>query len=77
MLETVYFLILGIGAFVYIMFWSFKNDNVKDIDEQTGFLAMRKPDPSKNQPGRHRTTAAPAQNPEAPAAKRSGSPRKS
>lgn len=44
MLESLY-LLLGIVAVWYIFYWSIRNDKVRSIKEQTGWLRMKIDDP--------------------------------
>ena len=39
MLESLYIL-LGLGAIWYILYWSIRNDKARSIEEQTGWLRM-------------------------------------
>ncbi len=39
---------LALFGFVYIIFWSVRNDGVKDLREQKGLLRMKAPQPQKD-----------------------------
>ena len=39
---------LALFGFVYIIFWSVRNDGVKDLGEQKGLLRMKAPQPQKD-----------------------------
>ncbi len=39
---------LAVFSFVYIVFWSIRNDGVKDLGEQKGLLRMKTPQPQKD-----------------------------
>jgi hypothetical protein len=47
MLESLY-LLLGILAIWYILYWSIKNDKVRSIKEQKGWLRMTNDAPEHN-----------------------------
>ncbi len=38
---------LAVFGIVYIIFWSVRNDGVKDLEEQNGLLRMKAPQPEK------------------------------
>jgi hypothetical protein len=44
MLESLYIL-LGLGAIWYILYWSIRNDKARSIEEQTGWLRMKSENP--------------------------------
>ena len=39
---------LALLSIVYIIFWSLRNDDVKDLGEQKGLLRMKAPQPQKD-----------------------------
>ncbi len=39
---------LALLSIVYIIFWSVRNDGVKDLGEQKGLLRMKAPQPEKD-----------------------------
>ncbi len=39
---------LALLSIVYIIFWSLRNDGVKDLGEQKGLLRMKAPQPQKD-----------------------------
>ena len=39
---------LAVFSFVYIVFWSIRNDSVKDLGKQKGLLRMKAPQPQKD-----------------------------
>ena len=39
---------LALLGFVYIIYWSVRNDGVKDLGEQKGLLRMKAPQPQKD-----------------------------
>ncbi len=39
---------LAVFGIVYILFWSVRNDGVKDLGEQKGLLRMKAPQPQKD-----------------------------
>ncbi len=39
---------LALLSIVYIIFWSVRNDGVKDLGEQKGLLRMKAPQPQKD-----------------------------
>lgn len=39
---------LALFGFVYIIFWSLRNDGVKDLGEQKGLLRMKAPQPQND-----------------------------
>ncbi len=39
---------LALFTIVYIIFWSLRNDGVKDLGEQKGLLRMKAPQPEKD-----------------------------
>ncbi len=39
---------LAVFSIVYIIFWSVRNDGVKDLGEQKGLLRMKAPQPEKD-----------------------------
>jgi hypothetical protein len=47
MLESLYIL-LGIVAVWYILYWSIRNDKARSIGEQTGWLRMKNDGPEQN-----------------------------
>lgn len=50
-MESLIFL-LAVGAIGYIVYWSIRNDDVKSISEQHGFLRMRDHEESNENPPR-------------------------
>lgn len=54
---------IALGLFivfiVYVMIWSIKNDGAESIDEQTGFIRMRRPSNSPVQPRKGSALARP------------------
>lgn len=57
-MERFYFLIMGVGIFLYILYWVYKNDGRERISDQTGFLAMRPPEDANQSKGGKRTRKA-------------------
>lgn len=47
MFESLY-IVLGIGAIWYILYWSIRNDKARSIEEQTGWLRMKSEDPERD-----------------------------
>ncbi len=39
---------LALFSVLYIIFWSLRNDGVKDLGEQKGLLRMKAPQPEKD-----------------------------
>ncbi len=50
MMSTAFGLVFALALFgiVYILFWSVRNDGVKDLGEQKGLLRMKAPQPRKD-----------------------------
>ena len=40
-------LLIFVSAILYVIFWSLKNDDVASIEDQKGFIAMKKPETMK------------------------------
>ena len=40
--------VLAVFSIIYIIFWSVRNDGVKDLGEQKGLLRMKAPQPEKD-----------------------------